>query len=115
MGFRCRCNPQHPKPLSSVVPSGQGGVRFGSLADATYEGIGVNAGGDVVRLEMDPGKGGRPDVGRGRRRWVLWLLDEVEPWLKWTLYDAIVALLVAQLVKRFGGKAETVLGLIGWL
>ena len=85
------------------------------MADATYEGIGVNAGGDVARLEMDPGKGGRPDVGRGRRRWVLWLLDEVEPWLKWTLYDAIVALLVAQLVKRFGGKAETVLGLIGWL
>jgi hypothetical protein len=48
-------------------------------------------------------------------RWVLWLLDEVEPWLKWTLYDAIVALLVGVLVKRFGGRAETVFGLIGWL
>lgn len=85
------------------------------MGDATDEGIDVNAGGDAVRLEMDPDKGSRPDLGRGRRRWVLWLLDEVEPWLKWTLYDAIVALLVAHLVKRFGGKAETVLGLIGWL
>jgi len=45
-----------------------------------------------------------------------WLLDELEPWAKWMLYDALFAVLIASLVRRSAsGKLEAAFSLLGWV
>eukprot|EP00976_Prorocentrum_cordatum_P060792 1176047-Prorocentrum_minimum.AAC.6 len=43
-----------------------------------------------------------------------WILDEVEPWAKWMLYDALFSVLIARLIRRWG-KLEAVFSLLGWV
>ena len=48
------------------------------------------------------------------RRTIDWVLDEFEPWLKWTILDACLALCVGLAAKRVRA-ARPALRAIGWL
>jgi len=43
-----------------------------------------------------------------------WILDEVEPWAKWMLYDTLFTVLIASLIRRWG-KLEAGFTLLGWV
>ena len=59
-----------------------------------------------------------PRLFRFLRSWfgelLTWLLDEVEPWAKWMLYDTLFTVLIASLIRRWG-KLEAVFSLLGWV